>query len=176
MISSLFTLIEFANLAYELNFGALLLILWMVYFDVFWSIWYSWFCRFGLVYLKLSFYFRSKSYFRSSSYFRLSSYFYLKLSSLLRTSPNIFVDSSSHNKNLHLWERLKKIVTFPTKAGGQRGLKKKHGLNTGFCITITLRHTYFWFLFLFFCTSGGGQALSGKFHYFYLILTRPLTN
>ena len=53
-IRSLFTFIdltyfEFANLAYELNFGALLLLLWKVWFGTFCSVWNTWFCRFGLV-------------------------------------------------------------------------------------------------------------------------------
>ena len=43
------TYFEFANLAYELNFGALLLLLWKVWFGLFCSVWNTWFCRLGLV-------------------------------------------------------------------------------------------------------------------------------
>ena len=43
------TYFEFANLAYELNFGALLLLLWKVWFHLFCSVWNTWFGRFGLI-------------------------------------------------------------------------------------------------------------------------------
>ena len=43
------TYFKFVNLAYELNFGALLLLLWKVWFGMFCSVWNTWFCRFGLV-------------------------------------------------------------------------------------------------------------------------------
>ena len=36
-------------MVYELNFGALLLLLWKVWFGMFCSVWNTWFCRFGLV-------------------------------------------------------------------------------------------------------------------------------